>query len=293
MDYNKIVVKPVSKIFFEFGKVEILDEATASKILEDYVAGKVGEADLAQALKFLKEAATRDPGLAALYRDVDLPGGISHETAQELMPYYLEPLARAQLPELERARFVAHLAQCPSCAAEFLELQGFDQEYLRARETARETPIKATTTAVPDQPWPPLNPFIQNLNISDQTARYIISFSLDEPAAVREDGTVYGQETASDVGAEYAVLFEGLIEKEAGAYLETSLTAWRTGAASFDLQVELADPDEGHRQAGQTVTLTYEGRPLTQQTDVTGETIFLGLEIANLPDLTIEIHLKD
>lgn len=267
-----------------------MDEATASKILENYLNGQSSETSFEEALAFLKNSPKLDPGLAALFRDMDFPGGISHETALEIMPYYLEPLARTQLPQDERARFVAHMAQCRPCAAEYLELRGFDAKGRVERQLQTANP---KTSPVRPKPWPNLEPVIQPLNDLTKTWRYSISFNLASANSVRETGAKYhsGGNEADDLG-EYKVLFEASFEAEGGAYQEAVVTAWRISPTRCDLQVEINDPVGNGRQVGQTVILSFDGNQISKKTNVSGETVFQGLEISKLATLKVEIQLN-
>jgi hypothetical protein len=262
-----------------------LDEAAANKILEDYLTGRASEADFEKALEFLKNRAEFDNRLAALFRDLDLPGGIDHETAQEIMPYYLEPLARAQLPPDERRHFVAHLSQCPACATDFLELQG-----LVSVRVPQSNPVPVRSTP---KPWPRLGPLVQALKGMVRTSVYAIRFEPLTANGVHETGSGYqtGAE-AGDATGEYSVLFEDFLDETTGTGLQASITAWRTSPTTCDLQVELVDPLEQNGQAGQTITLDYAGKKISQKTGENGETVFLGLEIAGLPTLKIKIEVK-
>ncbi|MBN9391833.1 MAG: zf-HC2 domain-containing protein [Chloroflexi bacterium] len=264
-----------------------MDEATANKILEDYLTGRASEAEFRQALDFLRKRAEFDTGLAALFRDLDLLGGIDHEAAQEIMPYYLEPLARAQLPPDERRRFVAHMSQCPDCATDFLELQGL---------VGVPVPLLAPTPApavTETKPWPHLEPLVQALKNMVRSSIYAIRFEPVTANGVHETGSGYqtGAETNDPTG-EYSVLFEDFLDETTETGLQASITAWRTSATRCDLQVELVDPLEQNHQSGQTITLEYTDKRIIQKTGENGETVFLSLEIAMLPSLKIKIEVK-
>ncbi len=266
-----------------------MDEAAARKIIEDYLVGQSSETDLEKALDYLKTSLEVSPNLSALYRDLELPGGLSHEAAQEIMPYYLEPLARAQLSHSERDRFAAHLSQCQDCAVVYLELRGFEAEVSRFRQTE---PVTTSATA---RPWPVLQPILQSLAATAKLLRYTLTFSPVKTFDFRETNSVgylRVESNTPDELAEYSVLFEDTLGEDAPDWLEATVTAWRSSPATCDLQVELVDRLEQGRQAGQKLYLSHSGQQFLQKTNAKGEAVFFGLDIAKLVPLKLEFEIK-
>lgn len=264
-----------------------MDESTAKEIIAGYLAGQRSDAEFEQALNFLRTSPKASLKLDKLYRDMGLVADLSHGDVQEIMPYYLEPLARSHLPRPEREGFVVHLSQCPSCTGIYLELSRFEAEANQFRQDE----------AQPAQPeireWPSVQPYLQRLLNSSKALHYTLSFNPVTATEFKETGAYYLSDTAVLAEqAEYKVVFEDTLDEDAAASFEATVTAWRSGREECDLQVELSDRLGYGRQAGQTVNLDYNGQHYSRQTDQNGEAVFPGLKINHLPDIKLDIAIN-
>jgi hypothetical protein len=263
-----------------------MNDETALRLVQDYFEGKIGRQQFEAALDYFTSTPAARSRLAALYQSLVRPGGIDCETSQEQMLVYLDPIARATMPEKEREQFLLHLAGCADCAEEFLMLSGFEQGIVQAEPELKVPRFKVPAKiSKPVVSWPAaLKLILEQFEQLPQNLKIILRLETAPltPGLVRETPAPYELDTGQ------VITVQQLLDVESGVKL--NLTARRSSPQATESEVKVK-LEGSAKLAGHLITLWYSGQAQECKTNPQGEARFENVPVSALPNLQLEIRM--
>ena len=264
-----------------------MDEEQVLSILKAAAEGNGNQAELEVAQQHLRSISPNAAGLARLYTDLTQPGGISCETAQELILDFIDPVSQAEMKPTEREQLIQHLAQCPDCSQEFLELRS---DYEQQQPT--EEPLITPRFAIPplQKAWP-LHWIINIHKEIDTTQTLLVTLKLN-PEQVASLGATRGYPVVSNLpqsDSSQLTLYQGMVGK-LGVGLKAQ--AQRTDASICRLKVTMEGEELVGKMANQQVVCTFDNTSHSAKTDQKGQVTFELIPITALDTIQLKVEVQ-
>ena len=262
-----------------------MDNEQVLSILKAYAEGNNNQAELEAARQYLRSISQNASGLERLYTHLTQPGGISCETAQELMLDYIDPVSQAEMKPAQRDQLVQHLAQCPECSEEYLALSSIYQ-------VQPEEPLTMPRFVIPSvqKAWP-LHWIINIQKEIDTTQTLLLTLKL-KPEQVTNLGQTRGSVTGLNpppTDFDQLTLFQGMLGK-LGVGLKAQ--AQRTGASTCRLKVTVEGEELMGKMADQLIICSFDNTGLNAKTDQKGQVIFDPIPITALDKIQLKVKVQ-